>query len=378
MEGNRRSVYILIPQANHGGVENVINMTAVYLQQSGWNVRVIQLVGTRDWCDQSIPVTILDSVGKIFSLDETVQMIKSCILTYGMPDMILATVWPVMCTIAKRAIADIINSELLKTKPAKVVSWLHHGAVEYVAANGWGGYSELHDADGHLAINQYLYEELRQNFPEYPVMRVRNPVALEKMQLQMVKEKKKWIKDTGEQLQLIYVGRIAPEKRLDVLIDTLDKVRDICELTIVGSTQGEYENRIKEQIREYQLEEQVHFYPWMENPWNLSDKMDLCVMASDLEGFPLVAIEALAYGLPIFSTPAEGMDELIMDGVNGYLYPFEDAMTLSKLLRAYAGGRIPAMSPEICRQSVDRYDSRYVLPDLESKLQRLLSSDERN
>ena len=46
-------------------------------------------------------------------------------------------------------------------------------------------------------------------------------------------------------------------------------------------------------------------------------RADLVVFSSDWEGLPLVALEALAAGTPVLSTPVEGMRELPVHGRAG-------------------------------------------------------------
>ena len=43
------------------------------------------------------------------------------------------------------------------------------------------------------------------------------------------------------------------------------------------------------------------------------------VLSSDFEGFPIVAIEALVFGLPIISTPVSASDVYVREGYNGFI-----------------------------------------------------------
>jgi glycosyltransferase involved in cell wall biosynthesis len=60
---------------------------------------------------------------------------------------------------------------------------------------------------------------------------------------------------------------------------------------------------------------------------------DVFVMSSILEGQPLGLVEAMAYGCPIVATTVGGIPELIEDGVNGYLCPPGNAVSLAQRLR---------------------------------------------
>jgi len=47
--------------------------------------------------------------------------------------------------------------------------------------------------------------------------------------------------------------------------------------------------------------------------------VDLLLMTSELEGLPMVILEAFSLGIPVISTPVGGIPEIIIDGYNGYL-----------------------------------------------------------
>ena len=69
---------------------------------------------------------------------------------------------------------------------------------------------------------------------------------------------------------------------------------------------------------------------------------DLCVVPSRYESFGLVALEAMAAGLPVVATRTGGLQVTVDEGVNGYLVPTEDAEALaSRLLALWA-------DPDLC------------------------------
>ena len=61
---------------------------------------------------------------------------------------------------------------------------------------------------------------------------------------------------------------------------------------------------------------------------------DLCVVPSRYESFGLVALEAMAAGLPVLATRTGGLQVTVDEGVNGYLVPTEDADALAACLLA--------------------------------------------
>ena len=49
--------------------------------------------------------------------------------------------------------------------------------------------------------------------------------------------------------------------------------------------------------------------------------MDIFVHTADFEGMPIAVMEAMAIGLPVVASQVDGTQELIRDGINGYLVP---------------------------------------------------------
>ncbi len=127
---------------------------------------------------------------------------------------------------------------------------------------------------------------------------------------------------------IVYVGRLSypknPQRLLNVLKDTVSKVPDV-KIGIIGT--GELEAETKALCNELHLEENVHFLGFKENPLKVLSDAKVMVMTSHWEGTPMVALEAMALGVPIVTTPTDGMCELITDGENGYISDSDDVLT---------------------------------------------------
>ena len=63
----------------------------------------------------------------------------------------------------------------------------------------------------------------------------------------------------------------------------------------------------------------VKFLGFMSNPYKLLYSSKLMIMTSKWEGTPMCALEAMALGVPIVSTPTDGLCELVNDGKTGFL-----------------------------------------------------------
>ncbi len=127
---------------------------------------------------------------------------------------------------------------------------------------------------------------------------------------------------------LLYVGRLAPEKRLDWLRPLLDALPGT-RLALVGDgpTRDELETLFAESPTVFtgylQGQDLSHAYA----------SADLFVFPSDSETFGNVVLEAMASGLPVVAAGAGGPVDLVRDGHNGYLFDAHRQESLLALTR---------------------------------------------
>jgi len=128
----------------------------------------------------------------------------------------------------------------------------------------------------------------------------------------------------------LYVGRLAPEKGVDVLLDALAGVD--ARLVLAGS--GAEEARLRALAPP-----ETRFLGYVDRDelprWYAAADALVLPSRSEPWGFPLN--EAAAAGLPLVATDAVGaVRELIEDGVNGFLVPAGDVEALRGALRRLA------------------------------------------
>ena len=131
---------------------------------------------------------------------------------------------------------------------------------------------------------------------------------------------------------MIYVGRLTFQKdppRLMRLCARLKERKPDLKVAIVGT--GELEEELKQLCQELNITENVNFLGFQSNPIKMVHDAKAMILTSRWEGTPMCALEAMALGTPVVSTPSDGMKDLIDDGINGYLTD-DDAVMAEKLL----------------------------------------------
>jgi len=87
--------------------------------------------------------------------------------------------------------------------------------------------------------------------------------------------------------------------------------------------------------------------------WN---SVDVAVVPSLYEPFGLVALEALACGVPVVATTAGGLKEIVEDGKSGLLVPPGDAPALARaLLALLTNGSLRTKLAEDARQRAEQF-----------------------
>ncbi len=132
--------------------------------------------------------------------------------------------------------------------------------------------------------------------------------------------------------KILFVGRLAPEKGLHILIEAIRKVLDVfpnVTLTVVGD--GPEADSLKHLVQKYNLRNSVHFTGNL-----MQDKIihhfkvtDIVVVPSICyESFGLVVVEAMMHGKPVIASNAGGLSELVDDGITGLLVRPDSAIEL--------------------------------------------------
>jgi glycosyltransferase involved in cell wall biosynthesis len=121
-------------------------------------------------------------------------------------------------------------------------------------------------------------------------------------------------------IDFVFVGRLAPVKRLDLFLGALQIVRltvpDV-QATIVGD--GELRDSLEQLARELGVDRHVAFVGQQRDVEAWLRKSKVFVLASDSEGLSLSLMEAMRCGLPAVVSKTGDLGDLVEDGVNGYL-----------------------------------------------------------
>lgn len=130
----------------------------------------------------------------------------------------------------------------------------------------------------------------------------------------------------GEPL-VLFVGRLEPLKGIELLIDALVHLDGVTLLVVGGDARSAaYQAELERRAAQRGVAARVRFVgavPQERLPLYYN-AADVCAVPSFYESFGLVALEALACGVPVVAARVGGLSTTVRDGENGFLVPWRD------------------------------------------------------
>lgn len=152
------------------------------------------------------------------------------------------------------------------------------------------------------------------------------------------------------------IGRLAPEKRLDLLLQALvllGRTSPGVRCLILGT--GPERGSLEALARDLGLGGRVEFLGEQRCVESFFPSLAAVVNCSDREGLPLSLLEAMAAGVPVVATDVGGNPEIVRDGETGILVPPGDPGSLAAgigrmLSNPRAAGAMAAAARALVRQ----------------------------
>jgi glycosyltransferase involved in cell wall biosynthesis len=180
-------------------------------------------------------------------------------------------------------------------------------------------------------------------------------------------------------VRILFLGNVIPRKGLHTLLAALGLLSDskisrfstaqrqaaletrmLFHLDVVGSLtiDSAYVQAMQKKAAELGIASLVTFHASLDNA-PLAEKLKsahVLVVPSSYEGFGIVYLEGMAFGLPAIGTTAGAASEIISDSETGYLIKPDDAETLSARLQALASDR--SLLKRLALNALKRYQQQ--------------------
>src|SRR6202012_765957 len=129
---------------------------------------------------------------------------------------------------------------------------------------------------------------------------------------------------------IMHASNFRKVKRVQDVVRIFEIVRKKipAKLLLVGD--GPERSGAESLCRELGLEDDMRFVGKQEQMEEILAIADLFLLTSEYESFGLAALEAMASGVPVVSTNAGGLSEIMVEGVTGFMSDVGDVETMSE------------------------------------------------
>ena len=194
-----------------------------------------------------------------------------------------------------------------------------------------------------------------------------------------VHEKSKLNKNN--EITILSIGRMVQKKGFNILIEAVSELNKKgygVNCRIIGD--GPLRNDLENLVRNNNIADKVTFLgsqpsDFVKTEFIQADLFVLpCIKAEngDMDGIPVVLMEAMAYHVPVVTTNLSGIPELVKDNETGLLAETNDVNSLVRVLEYYITNS--GLRNRLTKNAIEHLRKEFVLEDNVSRLGELMSN----
>jgi len=167
---------------------------------------------------------------------------------------------------------------------------------------------------------------------------------------------------------ILSVGQLVQKKRFDLLIPigkiVFERHPD-WKWCLCGD--GPERRTLEAMVEQASLSENIYFLGAVKDMESLYRTSAMCVLTSEMEGLPMVLLEAKAYGLPIVSFDIQtGPSDIVRDGENGYLVEWSNTTGMAeKICQLIEDAELRCRFSENAVLDMEKFDEERILEQWE-------------
>lgn len=188
----------------------------------------------------------------------------------------------------------------------------------------------INQSDAITAVSQNLRDETFTHFKiEKNIEVIHNFVDVQRFSRKPIDAFKKVIAPEGERI-LLHASNFRKIKRVEDVVLIFNEVNKQIPSKLLFVGDGPERGTAEELSRKLGICDEIRFVGKQEQMEDILAIADLFLLTSEYESFGLAALEAMAAGVPVISTNAGGLPEIMIQGVTGYMGNVGDVDTMSK------------------------------------------------
>jgi N-acetyl-alpha-D-glucosaminyl L-malate synthase BshA len=188
----------------------------------------------------------------------------------------------------------------------------------------------INQSDAITAVSKNLCEETYKTFRiEKPIEVIYNFVDVERFRRKPIDAFKKVIAPEGERI-LLHASNFRRIKRVQDVVRIYYEVQQIIPSKLLFVGDGPERGTAEELSRQLGICDNIRFVGKQEQMEDILAIADLFLLTSEYESFGLAALEAMAASVPVISTDAGGLSEIMVQGETGFMSAIGDVADMSK------------------------------------------------
>jgi L-malate glycosyltransferase len=178
---------------------------------------------------------------------------------------------------------------------------------------------------------------------------------------------------SARQHTLMHISNFRPLKRVDDVIRIFARVRQGVDARLVLVGDGPEYGRARDLVEKLGVANAVRWVGVVEDVAPVLTAADVLLLPSETESFGLVALEAMASGVPVVASDVGGLPEVVEHGVSGFLRPVGDVEAMAAdCLTLLADRDGQKKFVKAARARAHQFDYRAIVPRYEKIYERLL------
>lgn len=175
---------------------------------------------------------------------------------------------------------------------------------------------------------------------------------------------------------IIHVSNFRKVKRVRDVVMAFSKIASQVKAKLLLVGDGPEMTEICGLVEDLSLSEKVLFLGRQDHLEELYSMSDLMLLLSEKESFGLVALEAMACGVPCIGTKVGGIPEVIEDGYNGFLCELGDTDEIAEkaLILLQNEELLQRFSEQALSVPAERFEADMIVSKYEDLYERLLAS----
>ena len=162
---------------------------------------------------------------------------------------------------------------------------------------------------------------------------------------------------------IVCLANFTPTKGQRVVVDAMPAlVAQFPGIRAVLAGDGPELRAVRDRADALGLDGRVRFPGPFTEPWDLLRAADVFVLASEMEGLPLVILEAMSQGVPVVATDVGGIPEAVIDGETGFLIAPRDAGAVTSAVARILGA--PLLAQRMRQAALARFEQRFTMQSM--------------